>query len=216
MPKNTSRRTVRRTLTVGALAVTFGLSGQSAAQAHDRDNGWDGGWDRWDRTAATAEAPAPAPAAAPAPAPAAAPAPAPAEAPAVPAGAAAPAPAAALPVSVDPAGKPTPTSTAYSAWAAHVRPVVAEVTEAFGVSTVLTRPGHSPTQELAADFMVYSDSAKGDAVAQYVIDNAARFGVEYVIWEQRIFLIGGSGWTAMEDRGSITANHYDHVHVSFN
>jgi hypothetical protein len=64
--------------------------------------------------------------------------------------------------------------------------------------------------------MVYSDSAKGDAVAQYVIDNAARFGVEYVIWEQRIFLIGGSGWTAMEDRGSITANHYDHVHVSFN
>jgi hypothetical protein len=134
----------------------------------------------------------------------------------VPAGAAAPAPAAALPVSVDAAGKPTPTSTGYSAWAPHVRPVVAEVTAAHAVSTVLTRPGHSPTQELAADFMVYADSAKGDAVAQFVIDNAARFGVEYVIWEQRIFIIGGSGWQAMEDRGSITANHYDHVHVSFN
>ena len=24
-----------------------------------------------------------------------------------------------------------------------------------------------------------------------------------------------SGWDPMEDRGSITQNHYDHVHVSF-
>ena len=81
--------------------------------------------------------------------------------------------------------------------------------------TVYTRPGHSPTQQLAADFMVYNDRAKGDAVAQYVIDNAARFNVQYVIWQQRIYNIGGSGWTAMEDRGSATANHMDHVHVSF-
>jgi hypothetical protein len=218
MPSNTHRRTVRHTLTVGALTVAFGLSGQAVAQADDgyqgRDNrsdssvdqGWDRGSDRRGAATAVAPAPAPAPAAAPAPAPA----------PAVPAGAAAPAPAAALPVSVDPAGKPTPTSTAYSAWASHVRPVVAEVAQAHAVSTVLTRPGHSPTQELAADFMVYADSAKGDAVAQFVIDNAERFGVDYVIWEQRIFMIGGSGWQAMEDRGSITANHYDHVHVSFN
>ncbi|MGY1695396.1 MULTISPECIES: hypothetical protein [unclassified Geodermatophilus] len=209
MPSNTHRRTgVRRTLTVGAFAVVFGLAGQSVAQAQDWDRGrdWDRGWDRWDRTAATAQAEAPAPEAAPAPAPA----------PAVPAGAAAPAPAVSLPVSTDLSGKPTPTSTAYSAWAEHVRPVVADVTATHGVSTVLTRPGHSPTQQLAADFMVYADSAKGDAVAQYVIDNAEQFGVEYVIWKQRIFIIGGSGWQAMEDRGSITANHYDHVHVSFN
>ena len=228
MPSNTHRRTVARTLTVGALAVTFGLSGQSVAQAHDSDPGQDSGWshsrydgrhdgrDHWDRdhregTTAPAEAAAPAAA----PAPAAPPAPAAAPAPVVPAGAAAPAPAAALPVSVDPGGKPTPTSTAYSAWAPHVRPVVADVTAAQGVSTVLTRPGHSPTQELAADFMVYTDSARGDAVAQYVLDNAGRFGVEYVIWQQRIFIVGGSGWQAMEDRGSPTANHMDHVHVSF-
>jgi hypothetical protein len=205
MPSNTHRRTgVRRTLTIGAFAVAFGLAGQPGAQAYDWDRDGDRGWDRWDRTAATAEAPAPE--AAPAPAPT----------PAVPAGAAAPAPSVALPVSTDLSGKPTPTSTAYSAWAPHVRPVVAEVTQAHGVSTVLTRPGHSPTQQLAADFMVYSDSAKGDAVAQYVIDNAERFNVDYVIWEQRIYMIGGSGWQAMEDRGSITANHYDHVHVSFN
>jgi pyruvate/2-oxoglutarate dehydrogenase complex dihydrolipoamide acyltransferase (E2) component len=233
MPSNshrTLRRTgVRRTVTVGVLAVAFGLSGQTVAQAHDQvhDQAQDGhhssdrNWDRdgnrnWDRNHDGDEAAANAEAAAPAPAAAAAPAPAPAPAPAVPAGAAAPAPAAALPVSTDLSGKPTPTSTAYSAWAPHVRPVVAEVTQAHAVSTVLTRPGHSPTQQLAADFMTYTDSAKGDAVAQFVIDNAARFNVEYVIWKQRIFIIGGSGWSAMEDRGSITANHYDHVHVSFN
>jgi hypothetical protein len=176
---------------VCAFSLAFALAGQSVAQA-------DGHWDRppghgqgnWPAPAA-APAPAPAPAAAPAPAPAAAPA-------------------------ADLTGKPTSTSTAYSAWAPHVRPVVAEVVRALGVSTVLTRPGHSPTQQLAADFMVYADSAKGDAVAQFVIANAARFDVDYVIWQQRIFTIGGSGWKAMEDRGSPTANHMDHVHVSFN
>jgi hypothetical protein len=34
-----------------------------------------------------------------------------------------------------------------------------------------------------------------------------------VIWQQRINF--GSGWQLMEDRGGVTANHYDHVHVSF-
>ena len=34
-----------------------------------------------------------------------------------------------------------------------------------------------------------------------------------MIWEQRIN--HGSGWKAMEDRGGVTANHFDHVHVSF-
>ena len=60
-----------------------------------------------------------------------------------------------------------------------------------------------------------SDRAKGDAVAQYVIDNAARFRVEYVIWKQRIYLVSSGSWRAMEDRGSPTANHMDHPHVAF-
>ena len=34
-----------------------------------------------------------------------------------------------------------------------------------------------------------------------------------MIWRQRINF--GSGWQLMEDRGGVTANHYDHVHVSF-
>ena len=114
-----------------------------------------------------------------------------------------------------PSSKPTPTSSTYGLWDPHVRPVVQEVAGRFGVSTVLTRPGHSPTQGRAADFMVHSDRAKGDAIAQYVIDNAARFRVEYVIWKQRIYLVSSGSWRAMEDRGSPTANHMDHPHVAF-
>ncbi|MFD0689400.1 hypothetical protein [Actinomadura fibrosa] len=60
-----------------------------------------------------------------------------------------------------------------------------------------------------------SAQAHGDQVAQYVISNASRLGIKYVIWKQRIYDMRGSGgWRAMEDRGSITANHFDHVHVS--
>ena len=114
-----------------------------------------------------------------------------------------------------PAASDTPTSPSYSLWDPHVRPVVQEVAERFGVSTVLTRPGHSPTQGRAADFMVYTDQAKGNGVAQYVIDNAARFGVEYVIWRQQIYLVSSGSWQAMADRGSATANHMDHPHVAF-
>jgi hypothetical protein len=55
---------------------------------------------------------------------------------------------------------------------------------------------------------------KGDTVAQWVIDNASRLGVKYVIWRQRIYDMRSPGWDPMENRGSVTANHYDHVHVS--
>ncbi|MGY2004304.1 LysM peptidoglycan-binding domain-containing protein [Blastococcus sp. SYSU DS1024] len=114
------------------------------------------------------------------------------------------------------ADRSAPDAAAYGAWDPHVRPAVGEIAAQFGISTVLTRPGHSPTEGLAADFMVYDDRATGDAVAQYVIDNAARLGVEYVIWHQQIAgTWTGWAWQAMEDRGSATANHMDHPHVAF-
>jgi hypothetical protein len=57
--------------------------------------------------------------------------------------------------------------------------------------------------------------AHGDKVAQYAITNAAKLGVKYIIWKQRIWDIrAGGGWDPMEDRGGITANHFDHVHIS--
>jgi hypothetical protein len=41
-------------------------------------------------------------------------------------------------------------------------------------------------------------------------------GVSQLIWQQHIWTVqrGSEGWRAMEDRGSTTANHYDHVHVT--
>ena len=58
----------------------------------------------------------------------------------------------------------------------------------------------------------------GDAIASWVRSHASAFGVSYVIWSQRIWSVQRSseGWRPMEDRGSTTANHYDHVHVSVN
>jgi hypothetical protein len=64
---------------------------------------------------------------------------------------------------------------------------------------------------LALDFMV--DRATGDKLAEYALKYQRELKIKYVIWRQRINY--GSGWRAMEDRGSITANHYDHVHISF-
>ncbi|WP_214370440.1 hypothetical protein [Pseudonocardia sp. H11422] len=64
---------------------------------------------------------------------------------------------------------------------------------------------------LALDFMMRG--AAGDRLAECALRNKDALGITYVIWKQRINY--GSGWEAMEDRGSETANHFDHVHISF-
>jgi hypothetical protein len=58
--------------------------------------------------------------------------------------------------------------------------------------------------------------ATGDEIAAYVRAHAAELGVTYVIWRQHIWSVAraGEGWRLMPDRGSVTQNHYDHVHVS--
>lgn len=52
----------------------------------------------------------------------------------------------------------------------------------------------------------------GDRIAAWALENKDKLGVKYVIWKQRINQ--GSGWSSMSDRGSITENHFDHVHIS--
>jgi len=64
----------------------------------------------------------------------------------------------------------------------------------------------------ALDLM--TSGSTGDAIAACALENMDALGITYVIWEQRINT--GSGWETMEDRGSATANHMDHVHISFN
>ncbi|WP_113700263.1 coiled-coil domain-containing protein [Nonomuraea lactucae] len=72
----------------------------------------------------------------------------------------------------------------------------------------------------ACDFMLSSggtmpatvNQVLGDRIAAWAVENKAKLGVKYVIWKQRIN--HGSGWNPMGDRGSITENHFDHVHIS--
>ena len=57
---------------------------------------------------------------------------------------------------------------------------------------------------------------QGYDIAEWAQANASRLGIMYIIYRQRIWDVrmASSGWVPMEDRGSITANHYDHVHIS--
>lgn len=55
---------------------------------------------------------------------------------------------------------------------------------------------------------------EGDTIAEFLQANAGELNIKYLIWRQRIWYPGGGGWQGMEDRGSATANHFDHVHVS--
>ena len=66
----------------------------------------------------------------------------------------------------------------------------------------------------AIDVMVSGD--EGWQVAEYLRAHAAEFNLYDVIYSQRIFTQerASEGWRYMEDRGSTTANHYDHVHVA--
>ncbi|WP_026122510.1 coiled-coil domain-containing protein [Nocardiopsis halotolerans] len=74
----------------------------------------------------------------------------------------------------------------------------------------------------ACDFMMSAggaipseeNQALGTQISQYGINNADRLGIKYIIWEQRIWHSGTGQWKWMEDRGSPTQNHYDHVHIS--
>lgn len=75
--------------------------------------------------------------------------------------------------------------------------------------------GDHPTGH-AIDIMVGSDAVTGTAVANYAIANIGTYNIKYIIWQQRTYWPATGTWQFMEDRGSITANHYDHVHVSFN
>ncbi|HEL1759590.1 TPA: LysM peptidoglycan-binding domain-containing protein [Streptococcus suis] len=121
------------------------------------------------------------------------------------------------------------TTTSTSAYDVGLQPQVAafraEVANAFGITSFSGyRPGDSGDhgKGLAIDFMVPQSSALGDQVAEYAIANMGAKNISYIIWKQRFYAPYASiygpayTWNLMPDRGSITENHYDHVHVSFN
>lgn len=67
----------------------------------------------------------------------------------------------------------------------------------------------------ALDIMLpsISQNALGWQIARWVVANASSFNVDHVIFDQQIW-VKGMGWRGMENRGSATANHRDHVHVT--
>ena len=100
-----------------------------------------------------------------------------------------------------------------------------EIANLFGITSFSGyRPGDSGDhgKGLAIDFMVPVSSALGDQIADYAIQNMDSRSISYIIWKQRFYAPYPSKygpaytWNPMPDRGSITENHYDHVHVSMN
>ncbi len=69
----------------------------------------------------------------------------------------------------------------------------------------------------AIDFMV-SDSGTGDRLRDFLFAHQAELDLFDIIWNHTIWTIerSGEGFRGMEDRGSPTANHEDHVHVKVN
>ncbi|WP_125385359.1 LysM peptidoglycan-binding domain-containing protein [Streptococcus gordonii] len=100
-----------------------------------------------------------------------------------------------------------------------------EIAAKYGITEFsLYRPGDSGDhgKGLAADFIVGNNTELGNQVAADVTSNMTGRGISYVIWQQKFYapfdsIYGPANtWNQMPDRGSVTENHYDHVHISMN
>ena len=100
-----------------------------------------------------------------------------------------------------------------------------EIAAKFGITNIGGYREGDPEDHgkgLAVDVMVPTNSELGDQVAQYAIDNMDRAGISYIIWKQQFYMPvnnmygPANTWNQMPDRGGDTANHNDHVHISFN
>lgn len=104
----------------------------------------------------------------------------------------------------------------------HVQAFANAVCTALDACMISTYDGHDPVAAQAIDILISDEygqlpsdnNAFGDSVAQFALDHYGEYAMMYVIFRQRIHFSSGD-WRAMEDRGSITQNHFDHVHVSF-
>jgi hypothetical protein len=98
------------------------------------------------------------------------------------------------------------------------RAVSATFPEILDIGGVRSDPLKWHPHGLAIDVMIpnarsAAGRALGDSVVAYALKNAERFGLNHLIWRQTIYKPSGSKRT-MSDRGSDTANHYDHVHIA--
>lgn len=99
----------------------------------------------------------------------------------------------------------------------HVQRFADACEKATGASNYGTYNGHDPTPERALDiFVPVNSDVLGNKITDFGRGNYKRFGIWYIIYRQRIWNPSiVDRWRDMEDRGGVTQNHYDHVHVSF-
>jgi len=106
--------------------------------------------------------------------------------------------------------------TSISTWDNDVEPVVQWLINRTGISSS-TYSGHSPSIGRAADWRPHSRE-EGTQLANWFLANTKSggtpLGIDYIIWQAQIYLLS-SGVKQMEDRGSFTQNHCDHIHISF-
>jgi hypothetical protein len=100
-------------------------------------------------------------------------------------------------------------------WAARVISVLFPEIKTIGGYRQDPLPWHP--NGLAIDVMIPNHNTPqgielGNQIAGYALANAKRWGINHVIWRQKIYPgVGAGSWTA--NYGSETANHYDHVHI---
>lgn len=97
-----------------------------------------------------------------------------------------------------------------------VKAAAEEVGPKFGIRTIYGwAPGkYEHPKGLALDFMISNLSngkAVGDALSAYLLANAKRLGIKYVIWNKRSWNPSRNTWAAY----SGDSDHTDHVHASF-
>lgn len=99
----------------------------------------------------------------------------------------------------------------------HVRAFADAVKQATGADSFGTYGGHSPTPERALDIFTPVNSDRlGNAICNFAIQNLRVYGVDYIIYRQRIYNPEvATYWRGMADRGDNTQNHFDHAHISF-
>lgn len=98
----------------------------------------------------------------------------------------------------------------------HVQAAAREIGTRFGITDIGGFRSGADAQDHGKGLAIDVMTRNGEPIAQFAQQNAARLGITYVIWNQAIWDRRNSrGWEGMEDRGSPTANHKDHVHISF-
>ena len=105
--------------------------------------------------------------------------------------------------------------TPITSWDSDVQPAVRFIqnTTGFGATTYV---GHDPTIGRAADIRPTS-AANATKLANWLMANTGPLGIQYIVWSGQIYNIAraSEGVRYLADRGSVTQNHQDHVHVTF-